>query len=109
MKAFERSANFTYLRMTTMSANCSREDTERKINSGHILANFFSYISVSHLKTRNWNTVYLPIYISNKMQTYTVYLYLETALHVSGSVSTHHQEHIQLYLQHVFIPSHTFY
>jgi hypothetical protein len=38
------------------------------------------------------------------MQRYTVYLYLETALHVSGDTSTHHQEHIQLYLQHmVFI------
>jgi hypothetical protein len=37
--------------------------------------------------------------ISNKMQRYTVYLYLETALHVSVGTSTHHQEHIQLYLQ----------
>jgi hypothetical protein len=33
------------------------------------------------------------------MQRYTVYLYLETALHVSGGASTHHQERIQLYLQ----------
>jgi regulator of sigma D len=40
-------------------------------------------------------------YISNKMQHYTVYLYLETALHVSGGTSTHHQEYIQLYLQHL--------
>jgi hypothetical protein len=44
-------------------------------------------------------------YISNKMQSYTVYLYLETALHVLGGTSTHHQEHIQLiyriwYLSH---------
>jgi hypothetical protein len=38
-------------------------------------------------------------HISNKMQRYTVYLYLETALHVSGGTSTHRQEHIQLYLQ----------
>jgi hypothetical protein len=38
-------------------------------------------------------------YISNKMQRYTVYLYLETALHVSGGTSAHHQERIQLYLQ----------
>jgi hypothetical protein len=29
------------------------------------------------------------------------YLYLETALHVSGGDSTHHQERIQLYLQHL--------
>jgi hypothetical protein len=37
--------------------------------------------------------------VSNKMQRYTVYLYMETALHVSGGTSTHHQERIQLYLQ----------
>jgi hypothetical protein len=43
-------------------------------------------------------------YISNKMQRYTVYLNLETALNVSGGTSTHHQKRIQLYLQHlVFI------
>jgi hypothetical protein len=35
------------------------------------------------------------------MQRYTVYLYLETALHVSSVTSTHHQERIQLYLQHL--------
>ena len=40
-------------------------------------------------------------YISNKMQLYTVYLYLGTALHVSGGTSTHHQERIQLYLRHL--------
>jgi len=27
--------------------------------------------------------------------------YLETALHVSGDTFTHHQEHKQLYLQHL--------
>ena len=40
-------------------------------------------------------------YISNKIQLYTVYLYLETDLHVSGVTFTHHQERIQLYLQHL--------
>jgi hypothetical protein len=40
-------------------------------------------------------------YISNKMQRYTVYLYMETALHVSGGTFTHHKERIQLYLQHL--------
>jgi hypothetical protein len=34
------------------------------------------------------------------MQLYIVCLYLETSLHVSGGTSTHHQERIQLYLQH---------
>jgi hypothetical protein len=40
-------------------------------------------------------------YISKKMQRYTVYLYLQTALHVSGGTLTHHQERIQLYLLHL--------
>jgi hypothetical protein len=35
------------------------------------------------------------------MKSYTVYLYLETALHVSGGTSTHYQKRIQLYLQHL--------
>jgi len=35
------------------------------------------------------------------MQLYTVYLYLETALHDSGGTSKHHQERTQLYLQHL--------
>jgi hypothetical protein len=41
--------------------------------------------------------------ISNKMKRHTVYLYPETALHVSGGTTQHH-ELIQLYLQHpVFV------
>jgi hypothetical protein len=35
------------------------------------------------------------------MQRYTVHLYLKIALHVSGGTFTHHQERIQLYLQHL--------
>jgi hypothetical protein len=35
------------------------------------------------------------------MQLYAVYLYLETTLHVSGVILTHHQGRIQLYLQHL--------
>ena len=35
------------------------------------------------------------------MQRYTVYLFLEAAVHVWGGISTHHQEHTQLYLQHL--------
>jgi hypothetical protein len=35
------------------------------------------------------------------MQSYTVYFYLETAQRVSGGTSTHHQERIQLHLQHL--------
>jgi hypothetical protein len=35
------------------------------------------------------------------MQRYTVYLYPETALHISGVISTHHHERRHLYLQHL--------
>jgi hypothetical protein len=35
------------------------------------------------------------------MQRYAVYLYLETALNVSGGTSTHHQERIQLHVPHL--------
>ena len=37
------------------------------------------------------------------MQRYTVYLFLETALHVSGGISAHHQAHTQLYLQYLVL------
>jgi hypothetical protein len=37
------------------------------------------------------------------MQRYRVYLYLETNLHVSGGISTHHQERLHLYLQNLVI------
>jgi hypothetical protein len=39
--------------------------------------------------------------ISNKMQRYTVYLYLETAVHFSGGTPIHYQKRIQPYLQHL--------
>jgi hypothetical protein len=42
---------------------------------------------------------YIPIYIEQDADLHS--LYLETALHVSGGTSTHHQERIQLYLQHL--------
>jgi len=35
------------------------------------------------------------------MQQYTVYFYLQTALHVSGGIPIHHQELISLYLQYL--------
>jgi len=38
--------------------------------------------------------------MSNKMHV-TQLIYLETALHVSGGTTTHHQERKQLYLQNL--------
>ena len=51
--------------------------------------------------------VYVPVHLKNILiyvqQDATLHslLYLETALHVSGSTTTHHQERKQLYLQHL--------
>jgi hypothetical protein len=35
------------------------------------------------------------------MRLYAVYLLLQTAVHVSGSDATHHQERIQLHLHYI--------
>jgi hypothetical protein len=43
---------------------------------------------------------YIPIYIQQDATLHSLF-HLETALHVSGGTSTHHQERIQLYLQHL--------
>jgi hypothetical protein len=60
-------------------------------------------INLYPTNVENWasSLQYSNTRTSNKMQRYTVYLYLETALHVSGGISTHHHESIQLYLQHL--------
>jgi hypothetical protein len=45
----------------------------------------------------------IPVYIRQDATLHSLF-YLETALHVSDGTITHHQERIQLYLQHlVFI------
>jgi hypothetical protein len=48
---------------------------------------------------------YIAIYIQQDATLRSLF-YLETALNVSGGTITHHQEHRQLYLQHlVFVTS----
>ena len=42
----------------------------------------------------------IPIYIQQDAKLHSLF-YLETALHVSGTTTTHHQERKQLYLQHL--------
>ena len=42
----------------------------------------------------------IPIHIPQDATLHSLF-YLETALHVSGGTSTHHQERKQLYLQHL--------
>jgi hypothetical protein len=47
----------------------------------------------------------ISIYIQKDATLHSLF-YLETALHVSGGTSTHHQERKQLYLKHlVFVTS----
>ena len=55
--------------------------------------NFINLLIVSTL-------ISIPIYIQKDATLHSLF-YLETALHVSGGTSTHHQERIQLYLQHL--------
>jgi len=43
---------------------------------------------------------YIPIYVQQGATLYSLF-YLETAQHVSGGTSTHHQERTQLHLQHL--------
>jgi hypothetical protein len=74
--------------------------TEYKFLS--FLGNIIEIISVRVCGTREAvSTTTVLRYIFNKMQRYTVLLYLETALRVSGGISTHHHERIQLYLQYL--------
>ena len=42
----------------------------------------------------------IPIYIQQGATLHSLF-YLETALHVSGGTTTHHEERKQLYLQHL--------
>jgi hypothetical protein len=47
-----------------------------------------------------WKVTSFLIYIQQDATLHSLF-YLETALHVSGNTTTHHQERIQLYLQHL--------
>jgi hypothetical protein len=47
----------------------------------------------------NKNSV-IPLYIQQAATLHSLF-YLETVLHVSGGTIAHHQEHKQLYLQHL--------
>jgi hypothetical protein len=49
----------------------------------------------------NWS-LHVLIYIQQDATLHSL-SYLETALHVSGGISTHHQESKQMYLQHLVI------
>jgi hypothetical protein len=74
----------------------------------HFLVFIVYYVyQQTHTHTHTHTHIYIYIYIYNS---YNTKLYsnisnkmqqdLETALHVSGGTSTHHQERIQLYIHH---------
>jgi hypothetical protein len=46
------------------------------------------------------SSIIVLIYIQQDATSHSLF-YLETALHVSGCTTTHHQERKQLYLQHL--------
>jgi len=56
---------------------------------------------MENLTFRDPCSVVIYIYIYIQDATLHSLFYLETALHVSGVTSTHHQERKQLYLQHL--------
>jgi len=52
----------------------------------------------------NSNCLYTPFDMFPKRCNFTQFIYFwKTALHVSGYISTHHQEHIQVYLQYLVL------
>jgi hypothetical protein len=60
-----------------------------------------SYLQTSEIffKTKGQKK-HILIYIQQNATLHSL-LYLETSLHVSGGIITHHQERKQLYLQHM--------
>ena len=51
-------------------------------------------------KITNTENANILIYIQQDAKLHSLF-YLETALHVSGGTTTHHQQRKQLYLQHL--------
>jgi len=56
---------------------------------------------VSPLCIQTRTVKFIQLYIQQDATLHS--LSLETALHVSGGISTHHQERIQLYLHHLVL------
>jgi len=64
----------------------------------------YTNVSLNHtsINSVKWTCIF-PTYIQQDATLHSLF-YLETALHVSGGATTHHQESKQLYLQHpVFV------
>jgi len=66
----------------------------------------FTRKNITNLPFRGPCSLYMriPFDILRKRCNITQFTYFwETALHISGGVSTHHQEHTQLYLQYLVL------
>ena len=59
-----------------------------------------SYVNAVSKRYAKDSSKNILIYIQQDATLHSLF-YLETALHVSGGTSTHHQERKQLYLQHL--------
>jgi len=70
---------------------------DRKILRNQSTANTANVLNRYKYK---WCTNCIPIYIQQDAMLHSLF-YLETALHILGGISTHHQERKQLYLQHL--------
>jgi hypothetical protein len=73
--------------------------------SGHlsfVSVSFEAYKQADFYMGIEFNNKYLLMYIQQDATLRSLF-YLETALHVSGGISTHHQERKQLYLQHLVL------
>jgi len=70
--------------------NCTEHNYVRNCTEHNQVFNFHGSVHRNNI----------PIYIQQD-GTLNSLFYLETALHVSGGTSTHHQERKQLYLQHL--------
>ena len=80
-------------------------DTERR--DVHIRRSLYEHstnLSKFFNVQRSVHRQYTPFDIFPTICNITYFIYFwKTALHVSGGISTHHQEHTQLYLQHLVL------
>jgi hypothetical protein len=93
--------NYSDKEMTFKPSHVINEQDERNLESRAKVSLLASQQRILNLMFMVSCIVNIFQYISNKMIIYTVYLYLKTDVNISAGTSTHHQERIQLYLQHL--------
>ena len=66
----------------------------------HATSNFLAVLQVFDVQ---WSVLrkYIQIYIQQDATLHSLFISWKNALHVLAGTSTHHQAHIQLYLQHL--------